>query len=391
MAEGSQIDIPYHLDRLDQRYLPLDGIFDPIGDGKGVDIYILDSGIMYNHEEFGNRAKFSGYDPMDEFLNETWRGGDCYGHGTRVASNAAGVKYGVAKKATLYSVRVLDCTNGAPWSVVLDGMEHAMQKIAERKRPAIVSMSLSGRYIRVINEAVKILHSIGIPVVVAAGNNGLDACRYSPASAPNAITVGASADGDELPYFTNYGSCVDIFAPGADILGASHRCSNCSRISDGTSFACPLVSGAAAILLQQQPLLTPDEIFNRLVLLSTNNTLNFSTIPPYYQELTPNRALYIPGKSIYIYICIRSTYYIHICCDREGRIFLYYITAVQMHFWRAHQAPCRDNRQYKRIIYRPQIVDFSSGDFQHTMRADGYYPLLTNTFMCMKTLSGNPN
>ena len=274
---------------------------------------------MYNHEEFGNRAKFSGYDPMDEFLNETWHGGDCHGHGTHVASNAAGVKYGVAKKATLYSVRVLDCNNRGAWSVILYGMDHAMQIIAERKRPAIVSMSLAGPSTRFVNEAVNILHSSGIPVVVAAGNNDLDACRFSPASAPNAITVGASADGDELPYFTNYGSCVDIFAPGADILGASHRCSDCSQIWDGTSFACPLVSGAAAILLQQQPLLTPDEIFKQLVSLSTNNALNFSTIPFPYSELTPNRALYIPGESIYYMHPINVLY-----CDREASIFLYY-------------------------------------------------------------------
>ena len=152
---------------------------------------------------------------------------------------------------------------------------------------------------------------------MAAGNNGLDACRYSPASAPNAITVGASADGDELPYFTNYGSCVDIFAPGADIIGASHRCPDCSQIWSGTSFACPLVSGAAAILLQQQPQLTPKEIFNRLVSLSTNNTLNFSTIPPSYEELTPNRSLYIPAGEFIYYMHPISVLY----CDHEASIF----------------------------------------------------------------------
>lgn len=300
MAEGTQTTLPYHLDRVDQRQLPLDGVFNPIGDGEGVDIYILDSGILYNHTEFGNRAKYSGYDPIDVYRSETNLGLDCHGHGTHVASNAAGEKYGAAKKATIYSIRVLDCSNRGPWSTTLEGLDHAMEVIASRKRPAIVSMSLSGGFTRSVNDAVQTLYSSGIPVVVAAGNGQRDACRDTPASAPNAITVGGSANGDGLYFATNYGSCVDIFAPGHLVKGANFSCTNCSQTWSGTSFAAPIVSGAIAILLQRKPLLTPGEIFSELVSLSVNNTLDFRVIPSNFRASTPNRALFIPGTWKYI-------------------------------------------------------------------------------------------
>lgn len=260
----------------------------------------MDTGIFYEHEEFGNRAKFAGLDPMDMFLGENKTGRDCDGHGTHVASNAAGIKYGTANKANIYSVRVLGCNRRAPWSVILEGMDYAMRVIPTRGRPAVVSMSLSGSYTQSVNEAVQALYKIGVPVVVAAGNDASDACMLSPASSPNAITVAGSAKGDRLYSKTNYGPCVDVFAPGRNVLGAHYKCSDCLRYKSGTSFAAPLVSGAVAIMLQRQPRLTPDQILDQLISLSTKDSLDFDIIPVTFNSSTPNRLLFIPGELVSI-------------------------------------------------------------------------------------------
>ena len=295
VAVATETSIPYHLDRVDQRELPLDNNFHPIGDGEGVDIYILDTGIFYEHEEFGTRAKFGGYDPMDEYSEENMEGRDCHGHGTLVASNAAGRNYGTASGATIYSIRVLSCSGPGAWSVILAGLDYVMRIIPVRGRPAVVSMSLRGSYTQSVNDTVQNLTHNGIPVVVAAGNDASDACLWSPASTPGAITVAGSADGDELYPATNYGPCVDIFAPGHIVKGAYYRCRDCYKFDSGTSLSTPIVSGAIAIMLQRQPKLTPDQIRHQLISFSTNDTLNFDIIPVDFNSSTPNRLLYIPG------------------------------------------------------------------------------------------------
>lgn len=290
--------MPWHLDRLDQQTLPLNQQYWPLGTGKGVDLYILDSGINFAHDEFENRAKYSGYDPMDVYNSENRKGTDCHGHGTHVASVAAGKIYGVAKDVRVYSVRVLDCTNNGAWSVVLDGLDHVSRVVAERGRPAVVSMSLGGGYFRAVNDVIQQLHSQGVFSVSAAGNERTDACSVTPASSDYTFTVAGSSRTDGIYYYTNYGQCVDIFAPGAVITGADHRCSHCSKLSSGTSSATPMVSGAAAILLSQEPLLKPRALGNKLLASVVQNALELTEIPTRDRALTKNRLLQVTGEMV---------------------------------------------------------------------------------------------
>eukprot|EP00731_Ephydatia_muelleri_P010949 Em0005g1535a len=284
MAYGTQSgQIPWHLDRIDQRPRTLDHFYQPIASGAGVDVYIVDCGINYYHEEFQNRAIYAGYDAVDAYLglkDKTRKGLDCFGHGTHVASLCGGKTYGSAKGVTLLSLRALDCTNFAPWSVVLDALDYIARTAPQRGRRAIVSMSLAGDYFQAINDAVRKLYSLGIPVIVAAGNDWSDACSQSPASSPYAITVGGTRNGDGL----------------YNILGADYTCNNCSKYLSGTSMATPIVSGVAAMLLQREPSLTPAALKAKLVATATVGAIDFSSIPARYKDSTPNKLLCIPGS-----------------------------------------------------------------------------------------------
>lgn len=299
IARGLQ-QVPWHLDRVDQHELPLNSQYLPVAGGKGVDLYVLDSGINFAHQEFENRAKYSGYDPMDVYQQENRQGTDCHGHGTHVASLAAGKKYGVAKGVRVYSVRVLDCDNSAPWSVVLQGLDYVSRAVAERGRPAVVSLSLGGPRFRTVNDAIQVLDSEGIFSASAAGNDGGDACEKTPASSSYTFTVAGSTISDNVYFVTNGGQCVDIFAPGQGIRGADYLCPTCSKVMSGTSMATPIVSGAAAILLSLEPLLTPQALRNKLVSSATDNTLTFSSLPPNLRYVTTNKLLYISGEGYII-------------------------------------------------------------------------------------------
>ena len=260
-----------------------------------------DIGINYDHCEFDrSRAIYTGYDPVDNYYGTNLRGRDCDGHGTHVASLACGKHYGVAKSANCYSVRVLDCWGFAPWSIVIDGLNSAASIITSKnpRRPAIISMSLSGSYTSSVNVVSNNIVNMGIPIVAAAGNNGGYACNRSPASASGVITVASSAQGDNVSPFTNGGSCVNIFAPGSDVIAADYMCDECTcKIAkSGTSMATPLVSGAIALYLQEQPLLTPSQIKQKLNEDCLKNVLNFNGLPISLQDTSPNCLLHINSK-----------------------------------------------------------------------------------------------
>ncbi|KAL5493199.1 hypothetical protein EMCRGX_G014343 [Ephydatia muelleri] len=301
VAYGTQSgQIPWHLDRIDQRSRTPNYFYQPIASGAGVDVYIVDTGINYYHEELENRAIYAGYDAVDVYLNlsrsDQRRGLDCQGHGTHVSSLCGGKTYGSAKGATLLSLRVLDCAGSAPWSVVLDALDYVARTAPQRGRKAIVSMSLGGGYFQSINDAVRNLYSLGIPVIVSAGNDRADACTQSPASSPYAITVGGTRNGDGVYVYTNYGSCVTILSPGQSVLGADYTCNNCSKYLSGTSMATPIVSGVAAMLLQREPSLTPAALKAKLVATATVGAIDFSGLPVQYRNVTPNKLVYIPGS-----------------------------------------------------------------------------------------------
>jgi len=261
---STQSNATWGIDRVDQRALPLNQTYTWNGNGTGVRAYILDTGIRYSHNEFGGRASF-GFDAFGG------NGSDGNGHGTHVAGTVGGAIFGIAKNVLLISVRVLNDAGSGTTAGVIAGMDWVA---ANHIKPAVANMSLGGGASQTMDDAVTRLFQAGVPVIVAAGNSNVDACGSSPARAANAYTVGSTTSTDARSSFSNWGACVEIFAPGSSITSAWHTTNRATRTISGTSMAAPHVAGSAAIFLGRNPTSTPTQVYSFISNNSTKSIVN---------------------------------------------------------------------------------------------------------------------
>lgn len=245
-AAAVQPTPPWGLDRIDQRETAGDGEYAYDTSGEGVTVFVADTGARFSHEQFGGRAT-SGHD----FVDADEDASDCNGHGTHVSGTIAGSTFGVAKAASIVSLRVWDCDGSGWMSDMIAALDWAVAH--KPAGPAVVNMSGGGGVSDPMDAAVARTVQAGIPVVVAAGNDSRDACLTSPARAPEAITVGATDSADTRAPFSNFGSCVDVFAPGVGILSAIHFADASTSTLSGTSMAAPHVTGIVARYLGATP------------------------------------------------------------------------------------------------------------------------------------------
>ncbi len=272
------------IDRIDQRTLPLDQTFAASTDGTGVYVYVVDTGVRTTHTQFSGRV-LSGFVAPGLGTVE-----DCEGHGTHVSGTVLGSTVGVAPAASLVPVKVLDCDGSGYVSDVIDGLEWIIEDVQTNNRsPAVVNLSLGGSVFADLDNAVNNLISANISVAVAAGNETEDACNVSPARTPLAITVAASTISDAEAGFSNYGSCVDLFAPGQDILSAWLTGDTAGAWLDGTSMATPHVAGVIALYLETNPTATPAQVWNWMRVNATGCAVSY---PTSRASRSPNRLLY---------------------------------------------------------------------------------------------------
>jgi subtilisin family serine protease len=274
---ATQTNATWGLDRIDQRARPLSTTYTYPVTASNVTAYIIDTGIRYTHSQFGGRAT-PGYDAVGSGAV------DCNGHGTHVAGTVGGSTHGVAKAVKLVGVRVLNCSGSGTTAGVIAGVNWVTNNAV---KPAVANMSLGGGASTSIDTAVRNSIASGVTYAVAAGNSNANACNASPARVPTAITVGSTTNTDARSSFSNYGTCLDIFAPGSSITSAWYNSNTATNTISGTSMASPHVAGAAALVLSRNTGFTPAQVASAL---TTNATTGVVTSPG---TGSPNRLLFV--------------------------------------------------------------------------------------------------
>lgn len=277
--DAAQSNPPWGLDRIDQTSLPLDSRYGYANDASGVDVYVIDSGVQATHPDFGTRVA-TGYPATGS--------DDCNGHGTHVAGTVASATYGVAKGARIIPIKVLDCAGSGTYSTIIAGIDWAVSDHQAGVK-AVANMSIGGPKSTTLNSAVGRLFTDGIVPVSAAGNDNVSACNSSPASATNSITVAATDSTDTRASFSNYGSCVHIFAPGVNIQSTTMGSSN--GLKSGTSMAAPHVAGATAVYWALNPGLSASAVRTGLLAAATSGKVQSGGL------YSPNKLLYVAPQT----------------------------------------------------------------------------------------------
>jgi subtilisin family serine protease len=275
-AFGTQTGATWGLDRIDQTALPLSTTYNYNSTGAGVTAYIIDTGIRFDHSEFGGRAT-TGVDEVTAGGNAA----DCHGHGTHVSGTVGGATYGVAKAVSLVAVRVLGCTGSGTTSGVIAGIDWVTQDHNSKNNNAVANMSLGGGASTALDNAVRNSIAGGVNYAIAAGNGNMggvaqDACKYSPARVAEAMTIGATDKTDKKASWSNYGKCVDWFAPGVGITSAWYTSTTATNTISGTSMATPHTTGVAALYLQNNPTATPQQVRDALYANTTKGVVTSS-------------------------------------------------------------------------------------------------------------------
>jgi subtilisin family serine protease len=263
-VDAVQSNATWGIDRTDQRSLPRDGLYHYNRTGLNVYAYIIDTGIRASHNQFGGRAS----NVYDAFGGN---GNDCNGHGTHVAGTVGGSTHGMAKGVRLRGLRVLDCNGSGSTSGIIASIDWLR---VNHVKPAVANMSLGGGWSSAMNTAVNNLHNAGVLVVVAAGNSNANACNYSPASASNAYTIASSTSSDAKSSFSNYGSCVNLYAPGSSITSTWYTSNTATNTISGTSMASPHVAGLAALIFETNRTASPAAVAKWITDNATTNRIS---------------------------------------------------------------------------------------------------------------------